>query len=232
MKNPTEQQQIEYRRWFDTAMRVYADTMKIESRAEQEKYLAGFACGDTVLLMLDGENYEDSIWLKVDPHYDVELFLKESNAIEGVYDDDSLEQSKYAWEYLIAQDKLSAGVILKTHKILMLHQPLRPDEKGYFRKIEVSVGGRLGLHHSEIPEAIKNWRFLVEETIATYHKDPEKAQRFIQEDHVRYEVIHPFVDGNGRTGRMFMNWQRVKCGLPVMIIYERAKQDYYKWFRI
>lgn len=49
--------------------------------------------------------------------------------------------------------------------------------------------------------------------------------------HVEYEIIHPFVDGNGRTGRMFMNWERLKGGLPILVIHEgEEQQEYYKWF--
>ena len=48
--------------------------------------------------------------------------------------------------------------------------------------------------------------------------------------HIAYERIHPFIDGNGRTGRMFMNWQRLKAGLPILVIKEKEKQEYYKWF--
>ena len=50
--------------------------------------------------------------------------------------------------------------------------------------------------------------------------------------HVKYEKIHPFVDGNGRTGRIFMNWWRIKNNLPILVIHEGKEQmDYYKWFK-
>jgi len=48
--------------------------------------------------------------------------------------------------------------------------------------------------------------------------------------HINFEKIHPFIDGNGRIGRMLLNWQRVKLGLPVLVIKESEKQEYYKWF--
>ena len=84
-------------------------------------------------------------------------FLKESNAIERVYDDDSLQQAIYAWEYLIGEDVLTSGVILKTHKILMLHQNLLPNEKGYFRKCAVYIGGREAIDYNVIPDRIDLW---------------------------------------------------------------------------
>lgn len=146
-------------------------------------------------------------------------FLRESNAIEGVYDDDSLQQAQYAWEYLISQEKITPSVVLKTHKILMLHQPLRPDEKGYFRHTQVYIGGREAMNHNSVPFAIQEWC------------DKMNVPRMWKQRHVEYEKIHPFIDGNGRTGRMFMNWQRLKLGLPILVIKADERQQYYQWFK-
>ena len=154
----------------------------------------------------------------------VDKFLRESNAIEGITDEDSLKQAKIAWEYLMKQDKLTPHVILKTHKILMLHQNLRPDERGYFRKVGVYIGNRRGLEYCLIPSFIQ-MQFCFE-TLRTNPPPDWKAL------HITYEKIHPFVDGNGRTGRMFMNWTRLKrCNLPLLIIKASERQKYYKWFK-
>lgn len=151
------------------------------------------------------------------------LFLKESNAIEGVYDEDSLQQAIYAWEYLKSQDVLDNSVVLKTHKILMLHQPLRPDERGYFRKIGVRVGSDIKMDYKEVPSRVWAW------CLNTMRKSPPIDDKAL---HIEYEHIHPFVDGNGRTGRMFMNWTRIKrMGLPILVITEDKKHEYYEWFR-
>lgn len=162
----------------------------------------------------------------------VELFLKESNAIEGVHDEDSLQQAKYAWEYLIGESKLTGGVILKLHKILMLHQKLLPNERGYWRSQQVGIykGGRLVrecLQWRQIPDAIQEWLYV--ESKAPTADYPEE---WIKQSHVRYELIHPFIDGNGRTGRMLLNWRRLKLGLPLLIIEDEEKANYYAWFEI
>jgi len=156
--------------------------------------------------------------------YEVLTFLRESNNIEDVWDDLSLQQALLAWEYVSTEDKLTIPVILKTHKILMLHQPLLPNEKGYLRECPVYIGGREALHYSQIKPALEAWciRVNTHTTIGTSSW---------KKDHVEYERIHPFVDGNGRTGRIFMNWQRIKAGSPLLIIEEKKKQDYYTWFQ-
>ena len=153
---------------------------------------------------------------------EVEEFLKESNAIEEVFDDDSLKQARYAWEYLMKQNGLTPGIILKTHKILMLHQNLYPFEKGYFRNVTVYIGGQPTINALRVPNEIEHWCDEGVELLI----DPKKL-------HIRYEKIHPFVDGNGRTGRMFMNWQRIKrLKLPLLIIHTgKEQQEYYKWFK-
>jgi Fic family protein len=159
---------------------------------------------------------------------EIDEFLSESNAIEGVFDEDSFKQAKEAWKYLIKQKTLTKDVVLKTHKILMLNQNIQPDEKGYFRKCEVTIGGRYGLNWIKIPLVLEEW--LVD--VATSINIPGENGRNIKLDHIEYEYIHPFVDGNGRTGRMFYNWQRLKSGLPLHIIHEGPEQfEYYKWFK-
>lgn len=152
-------------------------------------------------------------------------FLKESNAIEKVYDASSLMQALYAWEYLKEQKEITTGVVLKTHKILMLNQNLQPHEKGYFRTIQVWVGGREGAKSSDIPIAVEEWCEEMNDMEADGYENRSQAL------HVQYEKIHPFIDGNGRTGRMFMNWWRIKNGLSVLVIHEGDEQmKYYRWF--
>lgn len=175
-------------------------------------------------------------------------FLAESNAIENVFDNDSLIQAHYAWKYLKAEKRLDHGVILKTHKILMLHQKLMPDQKGYYRQIEVSIKKNeiIGVEgdelitrwvkvrdlmpHKEVRQALTKW---IDRANKTYKKPNPFIGSQIIEDHVTFETIHPFVDGNGRIGRMLMNWQRLHNGLSIVIISAdpEEKKKYYEWFK-
>jgi Fic family protein len=150
-------------------------------------------------------------------------FLKESNNIENIFDDTSLADAVLSWEYVIKQPVLDIPTILKTHKLLMKNQPINDNERGYFRKRGVMIGGTYGLIPAMIPEMIANWTKLAN------RKDVDKEA--LKRIHVLYEDIHPFIDGNGRTGRIFMNWQRLRMNLPILIIYAKEKHQYYSWFQ-
>ena len=151
----------------------------------------------------------------------LEPFLKESNAIEGVYDFQSFKDAIRAWKYLWDQPTLTPPVICKIHAILMENQKLLTRLKGNFRDCPVYIGNR------EAPPAILLQR-LMEDWCVRANKI--QTWREIKEDHIFFEYIHPFADGNGRIGRMLLNWQRLMIGLEILVIKENEKPEYYSWF--
>lgn len=162
-------------------------------------------------------------------------FLQESNYIEDVRDDQSLADAVRAWNYLKNSPQLTIDVVLKTHGILMCHKTdeLDQSEIGAFRQSNVYIGNRMGRPWYAVPELMTNWvrdvQYVIDVANGMPHDDRESVCKHF---HVQYEIIHPFIDGNGRTGRMFMNYQRLKMDLPILIIYESKKYDYYKWFDV
>ena len=48
----------------------------------------------------------------------------------------------------------------------------------------------------------------------------------ILDTHIQFERIHPFSDGNGRTGRMMMNYSLLQEGFPPLIIEKGTKAQY------
>jgi len=153
---------------------------------------------------------------------EIEEFLSESNKIEEVFDEDSLTQALHAWDYLSKQKEMSIGVVLKTHKILMLHQLLLPSEKGYFRQVNVRVGNHICPDWTLVPSLFSDW--------LKQWGNAKKAGD-IKQAHIELNKIHIFLDGNGRTSRMIMNYQRLKAGLSLLIIHTGKEQmAYYKWW--
>lgn len=162
-------------------------------------------------------------------------FLRESNNIEDEWDDKSLEDAILAWEHCKDLPKLSREVVLEIHGILMRSRDtLEPEQKGVFRDGPVWIGGHEATKHYVIEDRLVHWLRTLN-SIVEYqdlHRTKDLLDKETQMSHIEYEAIHPFFDGNGRTGRIFYNWQRIHCGLPVHIIHTGKEQyEYYNWFK-
>lgn len=150
-------------------------------------------------------------------------FLKESNAIERVYSDEALQDAKQSWMMakVCGDEKISIDYILAIHRRLM--KRLNPEIAGKLRDCRVFVGNRECMYYPEIRKALFKW--------CKKYKKP-KTWKDIKQAHIDFRDIHPHQDGNGRTGRILMNIQRLNAGLPILIIHEgKEQQSYYKWFR-
>lgn len=85
---------------------------------------------------------------------------------------------------------------------------------------------------NQIKPEMEQWIVNANDVVQNGKEEPiHFLDELIRKHHIRFEKIHPFIDGNGRVGRMLMNWQRIKVGLPLLIIWEDEKSDYYKWFK-
>lgn len=69
----------------------------------------------------------------------------------------------------------------------------------------------------EMRELLEELRSVTSETVLT------AAAYF----HAKFENIHPFADGNGRTGRLAMNYLLVLYGHPSIIIHEEDRKKYF-----
>lgn len=152
-------------------------------------------------------------------------FLRESNYIEEVLDDDSVNTAITAWRFLLKQDALTLNNIQQCHGILMAGK-LEPEKTGVWRKQPVYIGGKEAKQWFAIPGLMESW---IKDAMTSV-KVPGDNGENIRLDHIQFEAIHPFIDGNGRMGRILLNWERVKAGLPILIIKESERWDYYKWF--
>lgn len=115
--------------------------------------------------------------------------------------------------------------------ILLLHQMLiggiDDGIAGRFRKHGEYV--RVGTHIAPAPEHVER---MIETTIVDYSSDHslyfvDKIAKF----HLEFERVHPFCDGNGRIGRVLMNYQLLQLGFPRLIIRDKEKDQYYEAFK-
>lgn len=135
---------------------------------------------------------------------------------------------KEAFQYieeLAKQDKdLSEYDIKSIHNLVLAD---RPEDRGTFRRVNVRIAGALTnpvqpyLIEPKIEELLNNYKVWSE----TMHI-VERVAIF----HLQFESIHPFIDGNGRTGRLIMNLQLIKEGLPAINIKFADRRKYYDAF--
>jgi Fic family protein len=114
--------------------------------------------------------------------------------------------------------------------ILLFHQMLiggiNDEFAGRFRKTGEYV--RVGTHVAPAPEKVDS---MIEDILNYYTNNLDKYfLDKIAKFHLDFETIHPFCDGNGRIGRVLMNYQLLRLGLPMIIIRDKEKARYYKSF--
>ena len=123
------------------------------------------------------------------------------------------------------QTELNEELILFLHRMLM--SGIDDEIAGRFRESGEYV--RVGSHLAPAPEHVSA---LVEAALLDYSSDftshfIEKIARF----HLEFETTHPFNDGNGRIGRVLINYQLMELGFPPLIIRDKEKADYYQTFK-
>ena len=150
---------------------------------------------------------------------DMQHHIRQSNLIEQVDDQFEDRLSLEAWKWLVKQPRLSRQVVMQLHSMIMLGK-LDVRELGQNRRVAVTVGGRATPDPYLAIHLLANW---ILDMRGWAKLDPKEM-------HIRFEHIHPFVDGNGRTGRMLMWWHEVKLGRKPTLISFDDRQDYYRWF--
>jgi Fic family protein len=130
-------------------------------------------------------------------------------------------------ETLLEKNKslLSIKLILSSHKTLLSY--IDDTIAGRFRRGKewVRVGNHLGANPQFVPS-------LMHELVHNYNQ--HKINYFLDavaHFHAEFETIHPFVDRNGRMGRVLINLQLMNAGFPPIIIQNKSKHtEYYPLF--
>lgn len=152
----------------------------------------------------------------------LELEVSRNVSLREVFEAQNLAK---VMEYIRQTKDLSLELILLLHKMLLSN--IDETIAGRLRQKDEYV--RVGTHIASPPEHIQH---LLEEAIIEYSSNQtayfmDKISKF----HLDFEAIHPFLDGNGRIGRILINYQLFQLGFPGIIIRDKEKQVYYNSFK-
>jgi Fic family protein len=120
---------------------------------------------------------------------------------------------------------------LDLERIATLHRMLlgNIDERiaGRFRGPGEYV--RVGPHIAPPPEQVEA---MLSTLLVEYEAGVDgRASQRIARLHLEFERIHPFNDGNGRIGRVIINYALYRLGFPPVIVRSRGKERYYAMLR-
>lgn len=151
---------------------------------------------------------------------EIHEIIHHSNLIENINDSKQDQQMFYAWRFLITRPRLTHDVIKDLHEIITRYQDdIERKDKGNYRTTSVTVGSEPTPAPEYVKSLMNNWLM-----------DYDDKSITPKEMHIRFAVIHPFIDGNGRTGRMLLWYIECKRNLKPTFIPVEFKQEYYKWF--
>lgn len=130
----------------------------------------------------------------------------------------------YVEELISNKEPLTEHIIKELHYLILKN--IRDRDAGKYRDVNVFITGSKHVPpmNSLVPPRMKeliDW--LYSEEAQDLHPI-ERAARF----HHGFVYIHPFIDGNGRTGRLLMNLLLMQNGYPITVIKTARKHDYYK----
>jgi Fic family protein len=117
-------------------------------------------------------------------------------------------------------EKITKELLLQWHQNIF--GETKSDISGRFRDFLVRVGTHLAPDWQDVENLMKNF-------IEFINKNKKmNSVELAGRAHYQFEKIHPFGDGNGRIGRLLMNFILWHNGYPMLIIEYKKRRSYYK----
>ena len=200
-------------------------------RQEKEAKLKGGIYHKTQIDLTYNSNHIEGSRLT----HDQTRYIFETNTIgiegESVRVDDIIETTNHfrCIDLIIdrAEEKLTESLIKELH--LILKSGTSDSRKDWFtvgdyKRLPNEVGGNETTAPEDVHREIKA-------LLKEYNSKKRKSFEDIIDLHQRFEVIHPFQDGNGRVGRLVMFKECLANGFVPFIITEELKMFYYRGLR-
>ncbi|MBI4155131.1 Fic family protein [Candidatus Woesearchaeota archaeon] len=122
-------------------------------------------------------------------------------------------------EMLNKKEKITNNILLQWHKEIF--KDTKPDIAGKFREYLVRINNYTAPDWQDI-------KYLMEQFIIFVNKTKMDPVELAARAHYKFEKIHPFGDGNGRIGRLLMNYILWHNHYPMLIIEYKKRRPYYK----
>ncbi len=156
---------------------------------------------------------------------ETDIILEHGITIKGksLKEHEEVKGQEYAINFLKeiikAQEPLSLRLIREFHA-LVLNNDI--ENRGKFKQSNNEI---LGADFETVPY------YLVEEKLTElidkFNNSDEDIITKVSCFHADFEKIHPFIDGNGRTGRLLLNLELMKNGYPITVIRNEDREEYY-----
>ncbi|MDF2801137.1 MAG: filamentation induced by cAMP protein Fic [Anaerocolumna sp.] len=134
------------------------------------------------------------------------------------------EAFEYVKQLVVDKMEFSEKIIKEIHSLVLMD---RREDRGVYRRIPVRI---MGAAH-EPPKPIMVPELM--ESLIKEHMEMKKKLHVIElvsRFHMDFEGIHPFIDGNGRTGRLLLNFELMQNGyLPINVKFT-DRRTYYECF--
>lgn len=133
---------------------------------------------------------------------------------------------KEAFEYVseLVKDNvpISENVIKQIHFLVLAD---KKDDRGVYRRVPVRI---MGAQHEPVQPYLIEPK--MEQLLRDFKESSEHIVTKLARFHIEFEGIHPFIDGNGRTGRLLVNLVLMKAGYPPIDIKFTDRITYYNAF--
>lgn len=117
---------------------------------------------------------------------------------------------------------ISESIIKQIHYLVLAD---KKEDRGVYRKIPVRI---MGAQHEPVQPYLIEPK--MEQLLHNFAESKEHIVTKLARFHIEFEGIHPFIDGNGRTGRLLVNLELMKAGFPPIDIKFTDRIAYYNAF--
>lgn len=178
--------------------------------------------------------------------FNLTAFIQESNKIDPQPDErggtipgmepgdllyDNQENAFELAREFASLEVITDSIALDLHRALTRNVPYFEErgQSGAYRTRQVWIGGEAAPAAMTVPSLMQNiWSYHTNQWLQDARNGKLNPKEAAWSCHHLFEVIHPFIDGNGRTGRLLLNWFLMACNQEPIVVYYKNREDYYR----